>query len=219
MIKQRGFTLIEMVLAVGVMAIVIVAINAVFFSAVRLRTRTADQLDAAAPVEQAVTMLRRDLQSAMAPGGILAGDFKAGGVNEPNLNQPAALEIFTTTGALHDNEPWADIQKVTYELLPAAGGGKELFRSVTRNLLNTVSPTVDDQWLLSDVQDFQVSCYDGTQWLDTWDTTAGNTNLPVAVRIRIQLAGNSQLEPVELVVPIVMQTRTNQLTTVATTGR
>jgi len=224
--RVRGFTLIEMVLAVGVMAIVLVVINAAFFTALRLRERTADVVDEAQPVQQAVTFLRRDLLCAVSPVGILSGDFKVGNVSEPNMNQNAAIELYTATGALRDSEPWGDVQKVTYELKEPAvrttSGGKDLFRSVTRNLLNTVTPESDDQWVMGGVQDITFECYDGTQWISTWDTTLSNTNLPVAVRVRVQLASGtgdaSDQQPIEMVVPIVSQSATNQIQTIASTG-
>jgi general secretion pathway protein J len=224
--RVSGFTLIEMVLAVGVMAIVLVVINSAFFTALRLRERTANAVDVAQPVQQAVTFLRRDLLCVRPPGGILAGDFKVGNVSEPNMNQSAAIELYTATGALRDSEPWADVQKVTYELKePAermANGGKDLVRSVTRNLLSMVTPEVDDQWVMGGVQDITFECYDGTQWLSTWDTTLGNTNLPIAVRVRIQLASGTgagaDQQPIEMVVPIVSQSTTNLVQTAASTG-
>ena len=211
----RAFTLIEAMLAISIMALVVVAVNSVFFSALHLRDRTSESVDHALPAQQATAILRRDLQCAMAPGGLLAGDFKVGLVSELNMSQPVAIEMYTATGALRANEPWADIQKVTYELKPptvqSASGGNDLIRSVTRNLLCTSVPDVDDQYLMGGLQDLQFSCYDGTQWLDAWDTTNGNTNLPVAVRVRIQLAGAPATEPIECVVPIVSQSRTNQV--------
>jgi len=221
----NAFTLIEAVLAIGIMAMVVVAINAVFFTALRLRDRTADAVDHAQPEQQAMTFLRRDLLGAMAPSGTLSGDFKVGNISEPNLSQYAAIEMYTTTGALRESEPWADTQKVTYELKEpeerSTTGGKDLIRSITRNLLNTITPDVRDQWLMSDVQSIQFECYDGNQWVDTWDTTAGNTNLPLAVRVRIELAGvgnQASQEPIEMVVPIVSQSATNQLQTTTSTG-
>jgi len=211
-----AFTLIEMVLAIGVMAIVIVVVHAVFFSALRLRDRTTDAVDQGQPAQQATTFLRRDLLCAMAPGGVLSGAFKVGSISEPDMRQPAAIELHTATAALHETEPWAEIQKVTYALdkptMPTASGGQDLVRRVTRNLLNTVTPDVSGQWLMGDVQSLQFECYDGTQWVNTWDTTAGNTNLPLAVRVRIELAGASSQAgrpAIELVAPIVSQSVTN----------
>jgi type II secretion system protein J len=206
--NRSAFTLIEVILAVGVMAILLAAVNAVFFSALRLRERTCLTVDAALPTEQALTFLRHDLQCVMPPGGILAGDFRAGNVNESNRNETVSIELYTATASLHENEPWAEIQRITYELRepanPSPAGGKDLVRSVTRNLLNTVSPEVQDQWMLGGVQDLAFECFDGTQWLEAWDTTTTETNLPVAVRVSIRLAEESGegSQAVQMVIPI-----------------
>ena len=64
---MHAFTLIEMVLAIGVAAIVLIAVNTVLFAALRLRDATADTVDAAAPLDQTVTFLRRDLQCVVTP--------------------------------------------------------------------------------------------------------------------------------------------------------
>ncbi len=217
----NGFTLIEMILAVGVAAIVLVAINAVLFTALHLREVTQAAVDEATPLDQALTILRRDLQCCVPPepNGVLTGDFKAGNVSSLGISLPVAVEMFTATGVLHENEPWADVQRVTYELRdPAnrAAAGKDLIRSVTRNLLSTATPDIQDQPLMSGVESIQFSCFDGMQWLGNWDTTdmtTSDTNLPVAVRVVIQLAGNNtdntKRQPIQILVPIDSQSRTN----------
>jgi len=217
----RAFTLVEMILAIGIAAIVLVAINAVFFSALHLREVTQAAVDEATPVSQALTVLRRDLQCVVPPepNGILTGDFKAGAVTSIGMSLPVAVEMFTATGTLYDNEPWGDIQRVTYELKDPAdhtAPGKDLIRSVTRNLLSTAALDVQDQWLMGGIESIRFSCFDGTQWLDAWDTTdvtSANTNLPVAVRVLIQMAGNNGRTtrplPLEILVPIDSQSRTN----------
>ncbi len=213
-----GFTLIEVILALGITAIVLVAINGVFFGAMRLRESATNAVDESLPVQQALATLRRDLAGAMPPStnGILSGDFKVGGVTSLGLSQPVDIELNTTTGALRANEPWGEVQRVTYELkLPAdrSAPGKDLIRSVTRNLLATVTPQPEDQWMMGGVESIEYSCYDGTQWRDFWDTTVTDTNLPTAVRVRIQVAGSrggsSDAQPIELVVPIDSQSHTN----------
>jgi hypothetical protein len=97
-----------------------------------------------------------------------------------------------------------------------------LYRSIVRNLLPLGTPDVTDQLMLNGVESVKFSCYDGAQWLDTWDTTdptAINTNLPLAVKVDIQMAGRSDLQPVEIIVPIDSVVRTNAvLATASTTG-
>ena len=56
---QRAFTLIELILAIGVAAIVLVAANAVLFAALHLRDATADAVDANTPVDATVALDRK----------------------------------------------------------------------------------------------------------------------------------------------------------------
>jgi type II secretion system protein J len=218
----RAFTLIEMILAIGVAAIVLVAVNTVLFTALHLRNATADAVDAATPVDAAVAFLKRDLECTLTPTNgtskYFSGSFKVGNLTSAGVAGPVAAEFYTATGALGANAPWGDIQRVTYELKNSldVSGQRDLYRSVTRNLLSVSTPDVTDQLMLSGVDNVKFSCYDGSQWQDTWDTsdvTSLNTNLPLAVRVEIQMngGGNASPAPIELVVPIDSVSRTNMV--------
>jgi type II secretion system protein J len=225
--STRAFTLIEMLLAVAICAIVLVAINGVFATAVRLRDKTSEVVDEALPVTRALDIMHRDLQGTVGPGGFLAGDFKCGaqamgarmGLSGEAGN--AGLDFCTSTGAISDKAPWGDIQEVFYELKAPTDRnetGMDLVRCINRNLLATTTQTPEIQWLMGKVQTLQFDCYDGTQWRNTWDTSSGDTNLPVAVRIRIQLVAKQgeaarNQQPLEMLVPLGTQTITN-LTTI-----
>ncbi len=220
--KTEGFTLIEVLLALGIFAIVLVAINTVFYGALRLRAATTRAVDAAAPLNQAFAVLRRDLQGAMPPGtnGALAGDFKIGTVSGTlGVGQNNGLEFYTTTAVINDDAPWGDVQRVVYELREPAvrtgGAGKDLIRSVTRNLLATTTQEVSEQSLLGGVERLEFLGYNGADWRETWDPSLGDVGLPSAVRVRLLLAGNNgtsaaNRQPLELLVPLVAQANTNQ---------
>ena len=221
---MKAFTLIEMLLAVAICAIVLVAINGVFATAVRLRDKTSNAIEESLPVNRALEIMHRDLKGTVGPGGLLAGDFRCGAqamgatMGLSGEAGSAGLDFFTSTGALNDKPPWGDIQEVFYELKAPADKnqvGMDLVRCVNRNLLATTTTTPEIQWLMGSVQTLEFDCYDGTQWRNTWDTSAGDTNLPVAVRIRIQLAPKpgdavAAVPPIEALVPLISQTRTNQ---------
>jgi len=100
-IAASAFTLMEVMLALMVSAIVLAAIGGVFYSAIRLRDRTAAMLDESTPLHQALSFLRRDLQGALPPGGpyALVGDFK----NEQlsgGIGQNFHIQFFTSTGMI-----------------------------------------------------------------------------------------------------------------------
>jgi type II secretion system protein J len=211
-----AFTLMELVLAMGVTAMLLVAIDGVFFSALRLRESTAQAVEDALPAQQTLTTLRRDLEGSMAPvtNGVFSGSFKAGSVTSTGMNQPVDIELYTTTGALRANQPWGEVQRVTYALRPSAGAsipGKELIRSVTRNILAAIPAPPEEQRMMQGIDTIEFSCYDGMQWRNYWDTTLTDTNLPSAVRVRIHMSdpsgGGSGSEQIELVAPILVQPR------------
>ena len=110
--NEKAFTLVEMILAIGVAALVLVAVNAVLFTALHLREVTTDVVDAATPVDQTFTFLRRDLQCVVTPTNgtskVLSGSFRLGnGISSASVSDPVAAEIFTATGALSASAPWA----------------------------------------------------------------------------------------------------------------
>src|SRR4029077_1492226 len=86
------------------------------------------------------------------------------------------------------------IQEVNYQLMeplnPANAYGKDLVRSVTRNLLATGTQEADLQRLMNNVQSLDFFYFDGSQWRADWDTSAGDSGLPLAVRVRVQMAAN-----------------------------
>jgi len=221
---SRAFTLIEVLLAVGIFAIVLFAINTVFFSALRLERSTNYAVDARLPLNQTFAILRRDLQGAVQPmtnSYLLPRNFTTGGRSGGlGSAQSGSLEFYTTTGVLNDDAPWSDLQKVRYELVAASdrttAKGQDLVRVITRNILATTTEEESEQLLMSDVESVEFLCYNGTDWRSSWDTSAGDTGLPFAVKVRVQLATESPAaklsrEPLELLVPISTVLLTNSL--------
>lgn len=229
--RQRAFTLIEILLAVAIFGIVLMAMNTVFYTGLRLERSTTRALDERTTLNQALAMLRRDLQGAVPPNsnGVFVCDFRSG----PSLSgsvgggmgaaKGSSLEFCTTTGVIKEELPWGDLQRVRYELIEPADRttrGLDLVRVVTRNLLPTTTEEVEVQRLVGQIESLEFLTYDGSSWRESWDTTLGDTGLPLAVRARVLLANTNAVgnyafnrEPLELLVPLTIQARTNTATT------
>ncbi len=206
-------------MAVVIFGIVLAAINTVFYAGLRLRNRTADALDVSHSVSQALTLLRRDLQNILPPGGVMSPSFKIGPVSA-SLSTPQTLgiEFYASTGVIDDKVPWGDVQKVIYQLREpldsSRATGKDLVRSVTRNLLATTTEEPATQLLLSEVETMEFLAFSGRDWRASWDSTMSDTNLPTAIRVRILMAANAAVDtrnrqPMELMIPLTVQARTN----------
>jgi general secretion pathway protein J len=218
----RAFTLLEVLLAVAVFSVVLAAINTVFFSALRLRNKTNEVFEKALPLNHALSLIKRDLEGIMLPGGRLSGSFSTS--LDSMTNAPASTgervtpDIYTAGGNVTELSVWADVVKVAYFLAPPTNhasvtGGKHLIRRVTRNLLPVNVEEPESQWLMEGVETMRLQYYDGMSWIDTWDSSV-STNLPRAVRVQLTLVQDrigmrQRSAPIELIVPVFVENGTN----------
>jgi prepilin-type N-terminal cleavage/methylation domain-containing protein len=78
---SRAFTLIELLIALSIIVIILVAVNTVFFSAIHLKNRAASMVDNSHNIEQALTIVRRDLLNTFPPDGTMSQWFIVGAVS------------------------------------------------------------------------------------------------------------------------------------------
>lgn len=221
---ERAFTLLELLLATAIGAIVLLVVNATFFGALRLHNATHDKIDDNLAIQRALTIVRRDLAGIMIPAnpaattntfsGQLTSDVTS--TNDlDNTSERITPDITTNSGKIDGWTPFAEVQMVSYYLSPATDGAptKNLVRVVTRNLLPAADPTTDDQTILTGVNAAAISYFDGQDWLDTWDSTT-TLSLPTAIKFSLVIAprggttSRSDPAPIEMIVPVLVKTST-----------
>jgi general secretion pathway protein J len=225
-LKRRGFTLLEVLLAVAIFSVVLIAIHMVFYGAIKLQHTTTEAIESKVAAQHAVAILKRDLAGIVRPGGTLFGELQTTATSGALGGQPTTASLLgqassvpgqsspafhTASMVLNDNSPWSEVARVQYFLVEPTNNapGKELFRSVTRNLLPTLHDEAESQFLLSGVESMFFFFYDGNQWRDYWDSTAEPGKLPQAIKVELVFASenpwDNQQEPMSLVVPLVAQ--------------
>ena len=215
-----GFTLIEVLIAVAIFAVVLGAINTVFFSALKLRNKTSELLDKSLPLEQAVTIIERDLRSIVPPDGPMGGQLQTLSTTNSmaGMNGPV---FYCASGIVDETSPWSEVQKVSYMLAESTNrfGGRDLLRVTSRNILAAVQEEPMTQWLLGGVDQITFTYFDGTTWMDTWDSTTQDPKLPKAIKVQIQRTPeqtermNPALNPIEIVAPVMAQAKVSQSST------
>ena len=210
----------------------------------KLRNKTVAGFDESLPLQQTLTILKRDLANIVVPGGTLSGTLQTSANSGMNSsasssssstsssssgNNSSALvnngmvlgqsspTLYTATGSLDETSPFAEVQKVSYQLVSStnlSSTGRDLVRSVTRNLLPSLQAQAVKQPLLTGVQSITFQFHDGTLWRDSWDsTTADSARLPRAIKVQLQLAAEPSARtlptPVELVVPLLVDGGSN----------
>ena len=221
--RDGGFTLLELLLATAIGAIVLLVINATFFGTLRLHNTTHDKIDQDLVIQRTLSIIRRDLAGIMVPANPTATTYTLSGqlssdVTSTNELDNASSEritpdIYTDSGKIDGWTAYSEVQMVSYYLSPGANGtpGRNLVRVVSRNMLPVLDGTAEAQTLLTGVNSAAISYFDGENWLETWDSTT-TTSLPTAIKFSLVLAprdgstSRSDPDPIELIVPVVVKT-------------
>ena len=180
---ERGFTLLEILLASVAAALLLAAVYAVFVQAIHLRDRAAARVRDSRLRERAEKILRDDLSNALVSGGVLAASLTGGSTSSAGPSGsglPGYLKFTATTGKSSSGAVASDVQQIEYYLLPATGANAVsgqnsgvLTRAVTRDLLDsTTQTTAKEESILAGVQALQVQFYDGSSWQDAWQYTS-----------------------------------------------
>lgn len=221
---EGAFTLLELLLATAIGAIILLVINSTFFAALRLHNTTHEKIDDDLMVQRALGVIRKDLAGIMVPANPQATTYTLSGqlvtdttsTNELDQNSERITpDIYTNSGKIDGWTPYAEVQMVSFYLSPAPNGGlgKNLVRLVTRNLLSAsdTETTSEAQTLLTGVLAAGITYLDGENWVEVWDSTA-TTALPAAIKFsfvvapRTDDAASADPGPVVLIVPVVVKT-------------
>lgn len=202
-----GFTLIEMLLAVTLLAVVFAVVSGAITAVLAGSSRVTEAMGQDSVAGEVEDVIADDLAFMTAPTEQQPFTIKQGS------SSSATMTFYTSAGS---KTAWGEvttpIHTVTYEVQPIAGGGKGLFRG-EKPIIESADVYYDAPLLLADnVTLFKVEAYDGQEWKDEWPVESG-AKLPalISVYIDIQLAdGSTRQLYVESAPPIEYNMRPQQ---------
>lgn len=221
--KRRAFTLIELLLAAAIMTVLLGSLYALYAGALRIRERMWEDIQTAAPYDEAMRIIRGDLTMTVSPG--VMGKPLVGTTQGQGGARRDTLDFGSASGLILDSEPWGDVVGVQYSLVEPESGqadeGLDLARTLTRNLLAQTVEAQPPQRLLRNVNSLAFDYWDkdNQYWTDAWDSTT-LAKMPTAVRVRIEFAelkGRTRPHPLEMVCQI-MADNTTETTSAETIG-
>jgi prepilin-type N-terminal cleavage/methylation domain-containing protein len=204
--RQSGFTLLELILALGMVAMLTLTLYMGLTVTVRAKERA---FAAVAPVRTALLaadLVRQDLESVLPCKQLLAGPFIGTSQNGADILDfyclgsdvgwhAAPVAEQGLTPAQGGDVPWSEGPRHVVLYLDTSSQPPSLVRSVTRNLLAPTVPPPDDEVLCRNVRSFTVRYYDGTDWQDSWDSTTLGDILPQAVELTFEAVIDDQPKP------------------------
>ena len=156
----------------------------------------------------AIAILRNDIESALPPTGLLAAECVGEDETGETGRESDILRLHTCSGnreiqyadeagedhgqlsmssSAYDSQlqVGGDMQQIEYELVRDAGNLVDvdfnLLRKVTRNLLAQTEPAPVEQVICRYVVTYNVRYLDGSDWVDSWDSSQQEDTLPPAV--------------------------------------
>ncbi|HYG76473.1 MAG TPA: prepilin-type N-terminal cleavage/methylation domain-containing protein [Planctomycetota bacterium] len=183
----RGFTLLELLVSITMMALIAGSLYGSMYVGFRAQRSATTKIEPVRTATLALEMLRQDFDAALPPTGILAGAFIA--TDGGGLTGFDSVVFYSCSHVAQPGESASDIRKVELGVMQAEGDSRHiLVRRITGNLLPSSEPLIREQVLCRNVTAFDIHYYDGTQWLENWDSAAHGDLLPVAAQVVLEFS-------------------------------
>jgi prepilin-type N-terminal cleavage/methylation domain-containing protein len=179
-----GFTLVELLLAVALSALLLTILYTTYFSINRSIVVATEGQDALDTGRALMELLKHDIRAmSTANYPFIAKNVEIDG------RQFGDLEF--VTNALSATDPLR-LRRVEYSVVLVGNGEKVMVRKESTDLIDLIDkPPVDNPPKVLEISrivtGFVTEFYNGTTWLPTWDSGAGGA-LPKQIRITIDVA-------------------------------
>ena len=178
--RNSGFTLLEVLIAVSLLAILSTALYGSYFGVIRARERASAGMESRRELGATLDLIRREVSSAL----FNRSDKRLRFVVEDrdNFGSPSStLELTTLAPPDVNSRRESGIAVVTYRMVE-----KNKKRTLTRRERDLFSEesALPAYPQMEEISSILVECYDGSKWGKSWDTAINGT-LPKSVRVTV----------------------------------
>ncbi len=203
--------MLELLVAMSLMVVVASCLYTALYTGFRAYRSAQAAVDPTSTAINVIELLKQDIRGVLPPGSHLAGAFI--GTDSAGLKgvDTDSLEFYTThvyvddtlltgsTATTTTNTPLVGgigkINLILEEDSETKDGTFLLLREVTTNLLAPKEVQPEEQILCRSVASLNFRYFDGSNWLDEWDSTADANSLPLAVEIDLEIARKDKHNP------------------------
>ncbi|MDO9309009.1 MAG: GspJ family type II secretion system protein [Deltaproteobacteria bacterium] len=183
--SNKGFTLLEILIAVVLLGILAGALYGSYFGVVRARERAAAGMESRRELGATLDLIRREVSSAMFNSKDKHKRLRFIVEDRDSFGAPSSTLELTTLSPLADlSRGESGIVTVGYRMTE-----KDSKRTLTRQERDMVFSGSDVTAAfpqMERISSFLVECYDGSKWVRSWDS-AINGALPKAVKVTVQV--------------------------------
>lgn len=189
--KNSGFTLLELLVALAIGSLIIVAAYTVFFSIHRAQEIATTDMEQRHALRATMDLLRRELSSVL----FHPRDENLRFLVEDRdfFSRPASNLSFTTIAPPAEGAV-SDQLTLLYQVMEKEEKEEQLqlVRIAKDFFLDEEQYTLTGYPIMENLEGFLVECYDGSQWQKSWDTLLTPV-LPRAIRVTISIKDRDQV--------------------------
>ena len=189
--SHRGFTLLEILVAVAIMSVVLIALYGSFFSVMNSQVKIENELEQTREIRRFLDIFSLEIQSSFLkadnPKTLFIGEKKS------NRNKPFSETLFTTFTypVMRDGYPVSDLLAVWYFVEENAEGMLTLYKKAW----NPYAGDKKDEFkagVFEDMEGFEVSYFNGKDWVKAWDSSL-EKRLPEAVKVVLDIKDRGEV--------------------------
>lgn len=189
--RNKGFTLLEVLIAVTLLGILSGALYGSYFGVVRARERATEGMESRRELGATLDLIRREVSSAVYSRNDKS--LRLVVEDRDNFGVPwSTLEMTSLAPPADLTRGQSGIVAIRYQMVD-----KDNKRTLTRQELDLAfegPAAVPAYPQMERISAFLVECYDGSKWVRSWDTTI-NGGLPKSLKVTVQVDEDGQ--PVE----------------------
>ena len=179
--SDRGFTLLEVLVALALLVMLSVALYGTYFSLMRGREIAVVKMEARRELSTTLDQLNRELSAAF--------------YNTNNKRLHFVVEDRDFFGKPASTLDFTFIAPPVGGTLPASDQVRAIYTAGEKDKKLTLARQAQDLYMkvdslpypqMKELEGFLVECYDGNEWVRTWDTVL-NSSLPKAVRVTLMV--------------------------------
>ena len=179
--SDRGFTLLEVLVALALLVILSAALYGTYFSLMRGREIAVVKMEARRELSTTLDQLNRELSAAF--------------YNTNNKRLHFVVEDRDFFGKPASTLDFTFIAPPVGGTLPASDQVRAIYTAGEKDKKLTLARQAQDLYMkvnslpylqMKELEGFLVECYDGNEWVRTWDTVL-NSTLPKAVRVTLMV--------------------------------
>lgn len=190
--RNKGFTLLEILIAVVLLGILAGALYGSYFGVVRARERAAEGMESRRELGATLDLIRREFSSALYSRTDKRLHFMV--EDRDNFGVPSSTLELTTLAPPTARLARGESGIVTVRYSMAQKDQKRALIRQERDLVFDGPEAIPAYPQMERISAFLVECYDGSKWVKSWDS-AINGALPKSLKVTVQVEEDGK--PVE----------------------